>query len=99
MLTVKDYLQIIQERAQKKWGDKWLPELAKAYVPIAQQQGDTEATYLKRRRKIYRTFEEGSCSVETLFALMQAVNCQVQIVCNEITVIQSSSSRAGGSLR
>jgi hypothetical protein len=88
MLTVKDCLQIIQERAQKQWGDKWLPELAKAYVPIAQQQGDAGATYLNRRRKIYRAFEEESCSTDTLFALIQAVNCQVQIVCTETTVIQ-----------
>lgn len=89
ILTAKDCLTVIQERAIARWGDKkWLPELAREFVKIAQAEGDVEATYEKRRRQIYRTFEEWSCSTETLFILSSAVGCRFQMVCSETTVIE-----------
>lgn len=88
MLSVSDCLEIIKERAEASYGDKWLAELAKRYVVILQQQGDEKATYANRKRTVYRAFEEGSCSAETLFSLIQAVDCRLQIACTEVKILQ-----------
>jgi hypothetical protein len=88
MLSVADCLEIIKERAQKNSGDKWLAELAKRYVAILQQQGDEKATYANRKRTVYRAFEEKSCSAETLFNLIEAVDCKLQIACTEVKILQ-----------
>lgn len=85
--STRAILEAIQQRAIEKWGEKgWVEKLAQEYVKIAQQMGDTEATYSGRRRHIRRVFETWGCNLETAIALAAAVDCRFQMACTNIEV-------------
>ncbi len=85
--TTKEIIQVIENRAMTMWGEKaWKAKLAQATIEIIRRT-DPEATYEKRRRQIYNVFSTYSCSVETLFALLEAVGCRLQLICTETKVI------------
>lgn len=88
MLSVKDCLKIVESQAAAKWGKNWIAELSKAYVEILQKQGDEKATYSTRKRTVYRAFEEYTCSADTLFNLIEAVGCRLQIACTEVKILE-----------
>jgi hypothetical protein len=77
-------LDRIQQRAQKRWGEKWLVNLVREYVAIARDQGDQVATVTNRRNQIERAFNAGSCTADTLIMLAAAVQCRFQLACYEI---------------
>ncbi len=84
----KDLLEVVRCRAIARWGEKhWRSELVRAMVEIWQQQGDTKATYMNRRRQLYRVFEENACNSDTLMALIEAVGCRLQLVCTDFKTI------------
>lgn len=85
--TCSAILERIQQRAQKKWGEKWLPNLVREYVVIAREHGsekDKNATAINRRPQIERAFTAGSCTADTLIMLAAAVQCRFQLACYEI---------------
>ncbi|WP_143780201.1 hypothetical protein [Leptolyngbya sp. 'hensonii'] len=63
-----------------------MPNLAREYVRLTQELGDTEATYESRRRQIYRVFEVHSCNLDTAIVLAAAVGCRFQMACTEVTI-------------
>ncbi|MGG6241560.1 hypothetical protein ACQ4N7_23285 [Nodosilinea sp. AN01ver1] len=84
-------LNAIKARAIQTWGEEnWSKEIIKAYVEIEQQQGvdAKKASYVNRRTQILRAFETGSCRLDTAMLLADAVGCQFQLVCTEVTVTQ-----------
>jgi len=85
--TANAILEKIQARAKTKWGEKWLPNLVREYVKIAQLQGDEKATTVNRRPQIERVFKVGSCNLDTAIALAAAVGCRFQMVCTETQII------------
>lgn len=87
MRTIADCLEIIAERAQANWGERWLAALCKKYVEVLQKQGE-EATYESRKRTVYRAFEEKTCSTKTLFDLVEAAGCKLMLVCTEVRVLE-----------
>lgn len=83
--TCKDYLDIIERRAIDIWSEKyWRAEIARKYAEVARENGDSDATYETRRRQIYRVFDEGKCTPETLFMLAACVDCEFQMACKTI---------------
>jgi hypothetical protein len=82
--TCKSILAKVEERARKKWGQKWLANLTHEYVAIAKSQGDETATFERRRAQLGRTFENGSCNADTLLILVAAVDCKIQLACLEV---------------
>jgi len=85
VVTAKACLELIQKRSVKKWGEeKWVAELARAYVDLAKAHGDEEATYENRRSQIHRTFKVWSCNADTLLMLMSCVGCRLQLVCEDV---------------
>jgi hypothetical protein len=79
--SCKAILERIQERATKKWAERWLPNLVREYVAIARSQGDEVATAVNRRPQIERAFTVGSCTADTLIMLAASVGCRFQMVC------------------
>lgn len=82
-------LSRIRQRAIDQWGEeKWLVNLVKEYVKLATAQGDEKATVTGRRPQIQRTFEVGSCTLDTAILLAAAVGCRFQLSCTTIEVEQ-----------
>jgi hypothetical protein len=79
--TCKAILERIKARAIGKYGNKWIAGIVKEYVPLAIEKGDEKATVANRRPQIERTFENGSCTADTLILLAAAVGCRFQMVC------------------
>lgn len=79
--TCKAILERIKARAIAKFGEKWLLNLVREYVEIAQQNGDGKATVINRRNQIERAFNVGSCTADTLIQLAAAVGCRFQMIC------------------
>lgn len=79
-----DVLKTIRDVAQERWGDKWLPEIVKAYVTIAQSKGDEKATPVSRRPQLERAFERGSCNLDTALMLAASVECNFQLTCKTV---------------
>lgn len=84
--TGREILEVIQRRAIDRWGEKWVAELVKAYVRIANANGDDKATAINRRPQIERAFETGSCTIEKAIWLAAAVGCRFQLACTNVEV-------------
>jgi hypothetical protein len=84
--TGKEILNVIQRRAMDRWGEKWMAELVKAYVKVANANGDEKATAINRRPQIERMFEAGSCTLDKAIWLAAAVDCRFQLACTSIEV-------------
>ena len=87
--TGKDILQVIQQRAEKQWGDRWKANLVREYVEIVKARGfesDLNATPVNRRSQIDRAFNTGRCNMDTAIALATAVGCRFQMACTEVVV-------------
>jgi hypothetical protein len=92
VITAKDCLLLIQERAIKKWGEeKWLGELTRTYAELAKAEGDADASYVNRRSQIRRTFGVWGCNADTLLLLMACVGCRVQMVCEEVISVEKKA--------
>ncbi len=85
--TARKILEAIQNRAQQRWGERWLLNLVQEYVKLAQANGDEKATTINRRPQIERAFKVGSCTLDTAILLAASVGCRFQLVCTEIQVI------------
>lgn len=86
-MTGKDVLERIKQRAINRWGqEKWLANLVREYVKLAILQGDEKATPINRRPQIQRTFEVGSCTLDTAILLAAAVGCRFQMACTTIEI-------------
>lgn len=80
-------LEAIQRRAIAQWGeDKWLVNLVREYVKIANTTGDTKATPVNRRPQIERAFKVGGCTLDTAIALAAAVGCRFQMACTQVEI-------------
>lgn len=80
-------LERIKQRAIAKWSEeKWLANLVREYVKIAQAQGDDKATPINRRPQIERAFKVGSCTLDTAINLAAAVGCRFQMACTTVEV-------------
>jgi len=77
-------LEAIKLRAIELWTeDKWLAELVKAYSRV------TNSDERKGRYSVVkRIFDNKTCHIGTLNALMLAVNCRFQMVCYSQPVIK-----------
>ena len=82
-------LNRIKQRAIAQWGeDKWVVNLVREYVKLATAQGDEKATVINRRPQIQRTFEVGSCTLDTAILLAAAVGCRFQMSCTTVEIEQ-----------
>lgn len=79
-MTCEELLAIIQKRAEELHGDRWFAELVKGYVRIAKHHGDDTATVIRRRPQLQRAFDRGSCTVDTLLNLMDAVGLEIRVI-------------------
>jgi len=80
-ITSADIIERIKQEAIARWGEeKWLPNLVRAYVEVAQANGDEKATTTTRRPQIERVFTVGSCTLDTAIKLAATLDCQFQLV-------------------
>lgn len=87
LVTAATILERIKQRAIGRWGEeKWLANLVREYVKIAQSQGDDKATAINRRPQIERAFKVGSCTLDTAITLAAAVGCRFQMACTTVEV-------------
>lgn len=87
LITASLILERIKTRAISKWGEeKWIVGLVRAYVEIANANGDDKATTINRRPQIERAFKAGSCTLDTAIALAAAVGCRFQMSCTTVEV-------------
>jgi hypothetical protein len=74
-LTQKQ-IEAVKERAIELWGDKWLPQLVREYARVT---GTNERS---KFAQVQRYFKGGnSLNLESMNALLLAVNCKFQMVC------------------
>jgi hypothetical protein len=86
-VTAAAILERIKQRSIARWGEeKWLANLVREYVKIAQAQGDDKATPINRRPQIERAFKVGSCTLDTAITLAAAVGCRFQMACTSIEI-------------
>lgn len=89
--TAEEHVQTIQRLAEEKWGTElnrhgkpeWQARLVARFVELYNEgleEGVEEATTLNRRSQVLRTFERGSCGLDTAILLYAAVDCEVRIV-------------------
>jgi len=89
LTTAATILGHIKQRAIVLWGEeKWLVNLVREYAKVAQAQGDQRATPNNRRAQIHRTFEVGSCTLDTAILLAAAVGCRFQMSCTTVEIKQ-----------
>jgi DNA-binding phage protein len=79
-MTNLELLNLVRDTAQEKWGDRWMAETVRAYCEVAQRHGDQTATVTRRRPSLERAFKNGSCTVDTLLNLFDAVGLQMRII-------------------
>jgi hypothetical protein len=79
----KKQINAIKERAIAIWGDNWLANLVKAYALII------GANERNKFAQVQRYFKDGVIpNLDTMNALLMAVNCRFQMVYTEIKEFQ-----------
>jgi hypothetical protein len=68
-------LNAIEKQAKEMWGEKWIAALSNAYSDVVGE--DSKARYIQ----IKRIFESRNCNIKTLGNLLEAMDCNLQLVC------------------
>jgi len=80
-VTSTDIIEGLKQEAIARWGEKkWLPNLVRAYVEVAQANGDEKANTKNRRPQIERVFTAEGCTLDTAVKIAAALDCQFQLV-------------------
>jgi hypothetical protein len=77
-LTKKQILAI-KEKAIAIWGDKWLPQIVRGYASVI---GGNERNKFSQVQRYFNN--QVTPSMDSMNALMLAINCRFQMVCTEI---------------
>ena len=83
----KSVLDIVDRRAQAKWGKRgWKQRLAEEYCRLSELSDGKKVAVPSRRKHLDQVFERGNCNLETVLILLACVDCKMQIACTTVEV-------------
>lgn len=82
MSKMESTARIIEQAAVDRWGPDYLAELVREYCRLENLEkppGSKPCTPKNRRSIVARFLGKHNCTGETLFRLLEAVKCEIQI--------------------
>jgi len=76
-------IEAIKKQAEELWGDKWLPQIVRAYASVV---NENERSKFSQVQKWF--LGSHIPNLKNMNALMLAVNCKFQMVCYSQPVIK-----------
>ena len=83
----KSVLDIVDRRAQAKWGKRgWKQRLAEEYCRLSALSDGKKVEVASRRKHLDQLFERGNCNLDTILILLACVDCKMQVACTTVEV-------------